>query len=329
MGKPAKKRNGQATARTQGGNDVKSSFGGEVDIVPFRGRPGRVLWERIGENVKQVPNWLDHDGLPRLEHTLDFVNFFMDAAWCEDVAGTGRQRRFASRRERIENRWAHNQHIYRLSVGNRRIDVLVEYGKVQERFSLGRVRGCTAVLPLCSEGAHRYLAREKAYGDLDEEDILPYSPDPYRTQWLLINSVVHFPSIRRLEAYQEMRLETPPPSIPFVGEDPPTLSGYGVLVDLFAHVERFAGRLIVESETPPRVVAERLGAVYPRILCPVTGHGVGEPELLAAGFADIGGDKFGNTVYVFDIREINREDAAPRRRQRMLRTVKTATVLQQ
>jgi hypothetical protein len=52
---------------------------------------------------------------------------------------------------------------------------------------------------------------------------------------------------------------------------------------------------------------------------------MGEPILRAAGFIDIGGDKGGSSVYVFDPREIEPIDIDPLRRRRMIEVVKLAT----
>src|SRR5205814_3360149 len=125
--------------------------------VLFRGKPGRVLWQRVGQRAKELSRWLDEDGAPRKEHARDFVNFLMDAAWGEEVAGTGQGGRFGTRAERVKHRWMHNEDSYRLSVGKHRLDVAVRCEKVEEHFSLGRVRGFTAVLPLRPEGVERYL----------------------------------------------------------------------------------------------------------------------------------------------------------------------------
>jgi hypothetical protein len=249
----------------------------------------------------------------------------MNAAWSEHVAGTGRDRRFANRKDRVRHRFACNRHIYRLSLGGRNLDLIVRFDDDCRPYRIGRVRGFTAILPLTPAAAHSYLNHRVYLGDLCGDHILPESNERYDAQWVLLNCALHFPSILRLESYGGHDSERGEPAI--LDDDANSRStGLTVVVDLFRHLRRFFEPFSVTSGSTPTVIAkdgrkERL----PRIIAPITGHGMGEPILRAAGFIDIGGDKGGSSVYVFDPREIEPIDIDPLRRRRMIEVVKLAT----
>jgi hypothetical protein len=293
--------------------------------LEFSGRQAEILMERVGSQLSQVPEWLDEDGTPKTDRTVDFVSFLMDAAWSEGDAGTGRDRRFVNRKDRIQHRYSCNRLIYRLSLADTNFDLVVRGNEDCRKYRIGRVRGFTAILPLTAAGAYAYLDRRVKLGDLCREHILPESKERLDAQWVLLSCALHFPSILRLESYVEDIKGWDEPAI-LVNTVDSRSTGATIVVDLFRHLLDFFAPFYITGGKSPRVVAkDGEKETLPRIIAPITGHGMGEPILRAAGFYDIGGDKSGNSVYVFDPREIESANVDPLRRRRMAEVVKLAS----
>jgi hypothetical protein len=296
-----------------------------MPTVQFLGNKGRILWNRVGSKLPNLQGWLLPNGLPKVDHYLDWIDFMLDAAWGKDpsLTGTIPNSRFTTRMERIKHRYKHNPRIYLLSTGSEETLIEVESINTHLTFSMGKVRGLTAVMPLTRDGTIGYFRREKAFGDLDGTDLIGHAEHKQTATFVLINTVLHFPSIVYLESF--LGEIEPTESLDFamipVSSTPREYGGTGVILDLFRHIASFLPQIQVISDDPPQIQPSNDGA-YPCIFSPISGNGMGEAELKAAGFWEEGTDLKSNTLFTFNLADLNKEKVPIARRTRMLKTIR-------
>jgi hypothetical protein len=303
-----------------------------MPTVQFLANKGQTLWNRVGSKLPKLHEWLLPDGQPKEANYLDWIDFMLDSAWGKDPSFTGASpdSRFTTRLERIQHRYKHNHRIYLISTGSEDTHIELEVNKTRLKFSMGKVRGFTAVMPLNREGTIRYFRRERAFGDLDKTDLLAHDDYTQPATFVLINTVLHFPSIIYLESF--LGDIEPIESLDFamipVSSTPREYGGTGVILDLFRHIASFLPQIDLITDDPPQIRPLSDGT-FPCIFSPISGNGMGEPELKAAGFWEEGTDLKSNTLFTFNMADINKEQVPLTRRKRMLKTVRLLNKLKE
>jgi hypothetical protein len=282
-----------------------------VKVVPFRGKQAQLLTNRIRYLLDELENCLDVDGLASQGAVQEVSTFLVEAAWGDEQKGNTNV--YKGLHDRITRRIAHNRDTYKLSIGTRELLAKLTSDSIDIQFSLGRIHGVTVVIPLTPEGMRRYKSKELAFSELSEKEIVPYTESKYRCHEVILSTVVHFPSIKKLPAFQ------PSPEEEYEFECPFPYGAFDVLINLLKHLALFLPGIEIQSESPPAVSSET--GLLPSILCPISGKGLGEPNLETAGFRLIGYDKNQNKMYEFDFADINDVDTPIKRRVRMLETV--------
>lgn len=214
-----------------------------------------------------------------------------------------------------------NPDIYRLSFGRSALVVNLDD---HELIPLGRVNGFSGILPLTLNGFDRYRNNHRAASELSNEDgadeIVASPYEPRTISHVLISGVVYLPSVPRMLDAQRSGASF----------------SYGIdrRYHLFANE---GGELFRECFLPhlwqfltpvktsvlpggPRAILGENQSHWPKVVCPISGLGMGEPYLMRAGFAQpdyLPMDCRGNQKYIFDLSDINSQAVDLKRRTRM------------
>lgn len=225
---------------------------------------------------------------------------------------------YGRRYERFKYLVGVNPDIYRLSFGRSALVVNLDNRTL---IPLGHVNGFSGILPLTPAGFERYLTNQRAASELTApDDIVPAPYQPRTIDHLLIAGVVFLPSAPRMINAQRI-------GAAFSYDDDHRYH-------LFANE---GGELFRECFLPhlwqlmtpvaaavhpggPHAILGPEDRLWPKIACPISGLGMGEPYLVRAGFEQprlLPEDIRGNKKYLFDFEDINSQAVSLKRRTRM------------
>jgi hypothetical protein len=223
------------------------------------------------------------------------VECLVCAAW---GVNDGPYKPYGGRIQRFEQLSRYNEHIYCLTRSDRPVVLSIRRSDGRwEDIDFGDVTGFSAVLPLTVDGFRHYFFRTKAATELVEEDIVPGGYRPHSVDFVMLAAAVDVPTLRRyLRGVSEFPAKSP--------------SHGGTIHRLFADMARQLGRflpfvkLTMDEKGLVRAESGRPTGRLPTLVCPLSGRGMGEPNLEKAGFEYEGRDKRGNALWKLDFDDL-------------------------